>query len=659
MAHFGYSGVGTIISGLVTYYLPIESDMLKLQIGMVSNEIIQKLLSSNNTQYLSKIFKKIFGETKHVIIKEKIDGLPNPIYTKIENYIIDKFKDQISSYELIPKKGDIIFMINNNLGNKIKDIYKEHIIEYDFDKPKNTENSQNQADNTTDKGNVLTIKSKTANANTIKDYVKQICKINKVENKILKIYRPIITNYGGRNRDQESSVNWDLIESKTNKNFDNTIVAENIQEELYQDIEWFMANEDWYTQKGIPYKRGYILYGPPGTGKTSLIKAIANTHNLPIFNLDMESISNNNEMTKLVSNISYQVQNNRYIMTCEDIDRFLNLKFNDCYYSRGSSSKVTIDCILNVLDGILETYGRITFFTCNDIKPLSQISAMMRPGRIDKTLLINYCDTYQIKRIFQNFYSDFDEELIDDETVFKSEITPAQLIKMMQKYHNDYQKVLDLIVISNSSPSYSDDSGIQVSFQDQDMIEIQGKNNKRKKGSNLTVYGTGFKGPFNNNYSSAVNRVARNKRVLDIAKKKLIREEKYLVKLKEEIPVLEKRLKKSEEIKEKKHKKDLELKNKSKFKCGFVKKNGEKCTIGVKAKGLLCGHHRPRDKKDNNKDNNKKKDSDNISNSNIGSDSDSISDANIDIDSDTDNINIEDEENGEEEIDEEKIDKED
>ena len=226
---------------------------------------------------------------------------------------------------------------------------------------------------------------------------------------------------------------------------------------------------------------------------------------------------------------------------------------------------------------------------------------------------------------------------------------------MMQKYHNDYQKVLDLIVISNSSPSFSDDSGIQVSFQDQDMIDIEGKNNKRKKGGNLTVYGTGFKGPFNNNYSSAVNRVARNKRVLDIAKKKLIREEKYLVKLKEEIPVLEKRLKKSEEIKEKRHKKDLELKNKSKFKCGFVKKNGEKCTIGVKAKGQLCGHHRPRDKKDNNN----KKDSDNISNSNIGSDSDSISDANIDIDSDTDNINIEDEEIGEEEIGEEEIGEED
>ena len=45
----------------------------KARLLMASNEIIQKLLSSNNSQYLSKIFRKIFGETKHVIIKEKLD----------------------------------------------------------------------------------------------------------------------------------------------------------------------------------------------------------------------------------------------------------------------------------------------------------------------------------------------------------------------------------------------------------------------------------------------------------------------------------------------------------------------------------------------------------------------------------------------------------
>lgn len=30
-----------------------------------------------------------------------------------------------------------------------------------------------------------------------------------------------------------------------------------------------------YAERGIPYRRGYLLYGPPGTGKSSFISALA------------------------------------------------------------------------------------------------------------------------------------------------------------------------------------------------------------------------------------------------------------------------------------------------------------------------------------------------------------------------------------------------
>ena len=93
-----------------------------------------------------------------------------------------------------------------------------------------------------------------------------------------------------------------------------------------------------------------------------------------------------------------------------------------------------------------------------------------------------------------------------------------------------------------------------------------------------------------------INKVAINKRILNSAKKRLERETKYLEKLKEDIPKLEEKLKKSEIQKKKKDEKLKELKNKSKYKCGYIKKNGDKCTIGVKAKGEMCGHHRPKTK---------------------------------------------------------------
>ena len=30
-----------------------------------------------------------------------------------------------------------------------------------------------------------------------------------------------------------------------------------------------------YVERGIPYRRGYLLHGPPGSGKTSFITALA------------------------------------------------------------------------------------------------------------------------------------------------------------------------------------------------------------------------------------------------------------------------------------------------------------------------------------------------------------------------------------------------
>ena len=48
-----------------------------------------------------------------------------------------------------------------------------------------------------------------------------------------------------------------------------------VKERLQGDLEEFLHSHKWYTDRGIPYRRGYLLHGPHGTGKSSFISALA------------------------------------------------------------------------------------------------------------------------------------------------------------------------------------------------------------------------------------------------------------------------------------------------------------------------------------------------------------------------------------------------
>jgi mitochondrial chaperone BCS1 len=43
----------------------------------------------------------------------------------------------------------------------------------------------------------------------------------------------------------------------------------------------------WYTNRGIPYRRGYLFYRPLGIGKTSLTFALASFFGLEIYTISL------------------------------------------------------------------------------------------------------------------------------------------------------------------------------------------------------------------------------------------------------------------------------------------------------------------------------------------------------------------------------------
>ena len=82
------------------------------------------------------------------------------------------------------------------------------------------------------------------------------------------------------------------------------IMNEDEKTALLNDIEDFLHEKThgWYSRRGIPYRRGFLLHGPPGTGKSSLSLSIAGRFGLDVYIVNLASI-NDSSLGKLFSDL--------------------------------------------------------------------------------------------------------------------------------------------------------------------------------------------------------------------------------------------------------------------------------------------------------------------------------------------------------------------
>ena len=107
-----------------------------------------------------------------------------------------------------------------------------------------------------------------------------------------------------------------------------------------------------------------------------------------------------------------------------------------------SSEKLTLSFLLNLLDGVLETPGRILIMTSNYPEKLDK--ALIRPGRVDLSFTFGKADTYMIKKMFEHFY---DSITIDEEDIMELDdiFTPAELINILCMNYTDHEKALEIL----------------------------------------------------------------------------------------------------------------------------------------------------------------------------------------------------------------------
>lgn len=184
---------------------------------------------------------------------------------------------------------------------------------------------------------------------------------------------------------------------------DSVVLDRGIKERIVADIQEFIGSHQWYTDRGVPYRRGYLLYGPPGTGKSSFIQALAGhlDYGIAIINLSERGLTDD-KLNHLLTKIPP-----RTLVLLEDVDAAYNNRKKvevDGY----AGANVTFSGLLNGLDGVASAEERILFLTTNHIERLDE--ALIRPGRVDLPIRLGNATTYQISTLWDRFYGDMRED---------------------------------------------------------------------------------------------------------------------------------------------------------------------------------------------------------------------------------------------------------
>eukprot|EP00026_Physarum_polycephalum_P008850 Phypoly_transcript_08953.p1 GENE.Phypoly_transcript_08953~~Phypoly_transcript_08953.p1 ORF type:complete len:450 (-),score=41.96 Phypoly_transcript_08953:30-1379(-) len=170
-------------------------------------------------------------------------------------------------------------------------------------------------------------------------------------------------------------------------------------EDIKNDCERFLKSKDWYAERGIPYRRGYLFYGTPGSGKSSLTEVLAGVLGLDIAMLTLSHPAMNDQYLSLLLNSAPT----NSIIFIEDIDTMFDNRQKQGEPNKPKLNLLTFSGLLNALDGISAQGGRILMMTTNHIELLDK--ALIRDGRVDRRIQFHDATQQQARTLFARFFS--------------------------------------------------------------------------------------------------------------------------------------------------------------------------------------------------------------------------------------------------------------
>ncbi|KAG5728362.1 hypothetical protein E4T56_gene19232 [Termitomyces sp. T112] len=232
----------------------------------------------------------------------------------------------------------------------------------------------------------------------------------------------------------DSHGSWRWTDSRHKRPMNSIVLNPGVKEMLLNDTKDFLRSEKWYADRGIPFRRGYLLHGVPGSGKSSLIHAIAGQLMLDIYVVSLSaSWISDSTLTTLMGRVPA-----RCILLLEDLDAAFvrsstreqnnhekekkegpepegsnNNNSSSVRKSRRNDqlsdvNTLSLSGLLNALDGVAAAEGRLLFATTNHLDRLDP--ALSRPGRMDVWIEFKNASKWQAEALFRNFFPSTEDE---------------------------------------------------------------------------------------------------------------------------------------------------------------------------------------------------------------------------------------------------------
>ncbi|KAK6852205.1 hypothetical protein PG995_012330 [Apiospora arundinis] len=220
---------------------------------------------------------------------------------------------------------------------------------------------------------------------------------------------------------------------------------ESVTGPLLTDMKTFLSPEKkrYYADNDYSYRRAYMLHGPSGTGKTSLVNALAGHFDLPLYSLDVCSISDDAGLHAILKSLPP-----RSIVLLEDIDIVSEvIQSRNAPESDYDGPSTTISGLLEALDSFTSPTGggHVVIMTATKIDKFD--IGFDRPGRVDMEICIGHMTKERAKAMFMDMMDhggnkDRLEMFAEwfSEAIPENIITPAEMENYLISHRGDFEE---------------------------------------------------------------------------------------------------------------------------------------------------------------------------------------------------------------------------